>query len=399
MRRGLALLFRVDGGEQEALAAELDRLGLQVTSAADPGQAWLQLDRLAVALVVVDVSASDGLELVASLRRRLGPFAPPVIALTARDDEEVFARAFEAGAGDVIARPVVPSLLRVKVRQLACGAFERPRFGCIGQYEIVRELGRGGMGVVYLALRDGVKVALKALDVGSRPTTEDIVRFRREAEALRNLDAPNVPRLLEAGRSLDQFWVAMEYVAGTSVADCLRTRPLSELETAQLIDDVAAALCGVHAAGLVHRDVKPSNVILAVDGHAKLVDFGLAKGAKSDSLTAPQDLIGTAVYMAPEVLNEGRVTPAGDAYALGLTALEALLGHCPLRGTVREIATQLLRGQVPSAARLLPSTIDPLLVATIDGLLEPSPATRTTPAAAREVLAPLLAAAPTPAAA
>jgi serine/threonine protein kinase len=252
-------------------------------------------------------------------------------------------------------------------------------------------LGRGGMGTVYLAQKRGVAVALKVLDVSSQQVEpEALTRFKREVDALRTLRGPSMPRFYEAGRIEDCFFLAMEYVPGRTLAQLAAERPLAERELVRVADQVAAALEAIHAIGLVHRDVKPSNVVVTPAGAAKLVDFGLVKVATDRSLTRRDDVMGTVPYMAPELLRGAPADARCDAFALGMTALEALLGRCPVEGRSFDVAMARVRGEVPNPFRFLAGKVSPGLLTLIDGLVACDPERRLTVAQARERFARLL---------
>ncbi|MBI3725629.1 serine/threonine protein kinase [bacterium] len=324
------------------------------------------------------------LEFARSVRDGLGERAPAAIAL-AGDDETTFERAFSQGVADVLAKPAPSAVLRVKAARLS-----RPRsdlLGAVGGYRVKRILGRGGMGTVYLAQKDGKEVALKVLDTGSGDLEpEALARFRRETDMLRSLEGSRIPRFLDAGRVADCFYFAMEFVPGETLRDAVSRGPIGERATARIIDHVGEALETIHRAGLVHRDVKPANVILVPGGGAKLVDFGLAKAVSDHGLTRTDQLLGTLHYLAPELVLGQEATPRTDAFALGMTALEALVGSSPLVGSSEQIAAMLAEGDFPRARDLVP-TCAPQLRAALDGLLEPAPHDRASLSDARQLVA------------
>jgi serine/threonine protein kinase len=241
------------------------------------------------------------------------------------------------------------------------------------------------MGTVYLARRDGKDVALKVLDAGRGDVQpEAIARFRRETDILRSLAGPRTPRFLDAGRVADCFYCVMEFVPGATVRDAMARGPAGERTAAVLLDHVGQALEAIHGVGLVHRDVKPENVILTPDGGAKLVDFGLAKSVLDHGLTRTGELLGTVEHLAPELILGQPATPRTDAFALGMTVLEALAGSSPLAGRPEEIAAMLVEGDFPRARDLIPAS---RLRAAIDGLLEPSPEKRMPISEARAIAA------------
>ncbi len=198
--------------------------------------------------------------------------------------------------------------------------------------------GRGGMGVVYRAteLSLGRPVALKLLTPERAGDREFRERFQRESRMAAAIDHPNVIPVYAAGEHEGSLYLVMRYVGGTDLHALLRDRgPLEPTQAAELVAQLASALDAAHAAGLVHRDVKPANVLLAGD-HAYLSDFGLTRFAGSDtSLTGSGQWIGTVEYCSPEQLRGGRTDARADVYSLGCVLFAALTGGPPFtQGTV-----------------------------------------------------------------
>jgi serine/threonine protein kinase len=204
-----------------------------------------------------------------------------------------------------------------------------------GRYHVTELLAQGGMADVFRA-RDGTldrDVAVKAFRVGAG----DVRRFHAETRLLAALDHRNLVRVFDAGDHHGQPYVVLELVAGPTLAHRLTDGPLSDGEARRLGADLAGALAYVHATNVVHRDVKPSNILLAPDGRALLGDFGIALLVDATRLTAAAETLGTAGYLAPEQVGGGTVTAAADVYALGLVLLEALTGVRAFIGTAQEV--------------------------------------------------------------
>jgi hypothetical protein len=201
-------------------------------------------------------------------------------------------------------------------------------------YEILEELGRGGMGVVYKAMQLGLKrvVALKMIRAGSLAGSDDLRRFRSEAEAVARLRHPNIIQIHEIGEVGGEPFLSLEYVEGGSLAGKVRAGPVAPRETAGLIETLARAMQHAHDQGVVHRDLKPANVLLTADGSPRITDFGLAKSLSADGDTQTGAILGTPSYMAPEQA-EGRkdVGPAADVYALGAILYECLTTQPPFK--------------------------------------------------------------------
>jgi len=280
---------------------------------------------------------------------------------------------------------------------MACSLFSGECFGyapwvkSIGPYRLLAELGRGGMGVVYRALdeRDGRQVALKAL---LELDALGLERFRREATLLQDLEHPNLVRVLDVHLDPPVPYLACELVEGQTLAERVaRDGPLPWEEAVRLVRQVAAGLAEAHARGLLHRDVKPANVLLAPGG-PKLADFGAVKAFGQESLTQTGALVGTPSYMAPEQAtgDKHRLSPRTDVYGLSATLFFALTGKPPFKGeTMIDTLNAVLGSPPPRPSRWvadLPPALDALCM---QGLAKDPPQRPASPLALRAALADL----------
>ena len=202
-------------------------------------------------------------------------------------------------------------------------------------YRIEEPLGEGGMGQVFRAIResDGETVAVKVMKPGAAGDTERLRRFVREARAAATVDHRHLVGVLDSGECASCAYLVMRYVAGGSLDQRIRDGgALSPEETVSVIVDIADGMDALHRAGIVHRDVKPSNVMLDEAGVAALTDFGLAKGRDYSALTRPGQMLGTLDYIAPEMLRGTDPGPPADIYALGCVTYECLAGSPPFGG-------------------------------------------------------------------
>jgi serine/threonine-protein kinase len=226
-------------------------------------------------------------------------------------------------------------------------------------YEVLGELGSGGMGVVYKARDTRLKrdVALKMILSGPHARPEERERFRREAEAVARLQHPNVVQIYEVGEQDGRPYLALEYVGGGSLAERLGGRTLPPDDSARLVRALALAVHAAHERGIVHRDLKPANVLLTEDGTPKVTDFGLAKRLDEAGQTQTGAVLGTPNYMAPEqAMGDGRaVGPHTDVHALGAILYELLTGRPPFAGaTLLETLDQVRAQEPPPPGRLRP---------------------------------------------
>lgn len=205
-----------------------------------------------------------------------------------------------------------------------------------GDYELLAEIARGGMGVVYKARQVSLNriVALKMILAGQLASPEDVERFHLEAEAAANLDHPGIVPIYEVGEHEGQHFFSMAFVDGPSLAQRLTEGPLPPLQAAELIRQVAEAVAFAHARGVIHRDLKPGNILLAADGQPRITDFGLAKRIAGEKhLTATGQVLGTPSFMPPEQAagDGGQIDGTADVYALGAVLYALLVGRPPFQ--------------------------------------------------------------------
>jgi serine/threonine protein kinase len=228
-------------------------------------------------------------------------------------------------------------------------------------YEVLRELGRGGMGVVYQARQLGFNrlVALKMILSGSYAGDDERDRFRIEAEAVARLQHPNIVQVHEVGEHEGKPFFSMEFCPGGGLDKKLNGTPLPPKEAAALVETLARAMQAAHDKGVIHRDLKPANVLLAEDGAPKILDFGLAKKLDEEGLTATGAVMGTPSYMAPEqAAGKTRdIGPGTDVYALGAILYECLTGRPPFKGpTTLDTLAQVLADEPVRPRQLQPTT-------------------------------------------
>jgi serine/threonine-protein kinase len=225
------------------------------------------------------------------------------------------------------------------------------------RYRIERELGHGGMASVYLAHDEelGRPVAVKVLPEHLAVDNAFRARFVREARLAGRLSHPNIVRVFDADAGDDDGrpYIVMEYVPGASLADAA---PLPAGEVVDLGVQACAGLQNAHDAGLVHRDVKPANLLVRDDGVLKIADFGIARAAESTRHTEAGTLLGTAAYLAPEQIAGSDATPASDIYSLGAVLYELLTGQLPYTfSSLAELAAKQSDGTIEPVADVEPS--------------------------------------------
>lgn len=224
------------------------------------------------------------------------------------------------------------------------------------RYEIDGVLGQGGMAKVFRGTDRvlGRTVAVKVLSPQFADDQSFVARFRREAQAAAGLNHPNIVGVFDTGSHQDVHYIVMEYVEGKTLRDALRDDgPLLPERAAEIADAVARALGSAHEAGLVHRDIKPGNIMLTSDGEVKVMDFGIARTTSGDTLTQTAAVLGTASYLSPEQAQGQAVDLRSDIYSLGCVLYEMLTGRPPFAGdSPVAIAYKHVRDDPPLPSRV-----------------------------------------------
>lgn len=261
----------------------------------------------------------------------------------------------------------------------------------LGAYRLEELLGAGGMGIVFRAVRDGGgPVALKVLRAELADDETFRRRFEHEARSAAEVRHPHLVAVLEAGEAGGRYYLASEFVQGRNLDERVRDDGVLPLdEVVRIATELGSALDALHEAGIVHRDVKASNVLLRDDGRAMLTDFGLAKGEAYTVLTQPGQVMGTLDYLAPELIHGEEATLSSDLYALGCLTYECLTGTTPFGGrSVFQIGLAHLEEEPPDPRQLRPDCPPELAAAVLRALgKEPGGRPATASAYARELVA------------
>lgn len=366
--------------DDEAMAKVLGRYlrswGYEAMIACDGAEAWRALKREDAPAVVVldwDMPGHSGLEVCKLLRSTPHGRDAYVLLLTARQDKHDLIEALEAGADDFLSKPFHPRELQLR---LAKGISLRearmktpPKAGAppsgttLGdRYRLERMVAEGGMATVWLGvhLSLGINVAIKFMKAGL-PESTDYASFEREARAAAQLRNEHIVRVYDHGLTTDSSpYLVMEFVGGESLATRIeREGPFSLEETAAFVEQVARALTEAHGRGIIHRDVKPENILIddqADHFSVKLIDFGLAKPGGPPKNDETAVVAGTPSYMSPEYLR-AEVSPNAllDLWGLAATAFAAITGHLAFGGeTLREIYDHVCMDPIP-----VPSQVNP----------------------------------------
>src|SRR5438874_1393858 len=232
-----------------------------------------------------------------------------------------------------------------------------------GDYELLEEIGRGGQGVVYRAHQKSLNrtVALKVIGLGHWATQAHLKRFRLEAEAAASLEHPGIVPIHEVGERDGSCYFSMKFIEGGQLDEMVRHEPMPIRRAVELIAKVARTIHYAHERGILHRDIKPGNILLDAKGEPHLTDFGLARLVETEStVTRTMEVLGTPSYMAPEqaVGNNAAVSGLTDVYGLGAVFYQLLTGHPPFAGGTTYETIKLLLDSEPRQPRLWNPKID-----------------------------------------
>jgi serine/threonine-protein kinase len=324
------------------LSQNVTKWGYEVVTAADGGQAWDVLQqRSAPRIAILDwqMPELDGIEICRRIRESLKlPFIYTII-LTSRDTRDDMVAGFQSGADDYLIKPVDMEILRSRLSAAARIVKAVPPPRQIPGYRLLGRLGAGAMATVYKAQQLSLDriVAVKILPKKFISNPEFVDRFYAEGRAAAKLNHPNIVSALDVGRHADAHYFIMEYVEGHTVHEHLvKEGPYSEAEALDIAIQIAKALNHAHQAGLIHRDVKPKNILITTKGVAKLADMGLAR-AVSDREAAEAEAgkaFGTPYYISPEqIRGKVNIDSRADIYNFGCTLYHMVTGRVPFEGS------------------------------------------------------------------
>ena len=249
----------------------------------------------------------------------------------------------------------------------------------LGKYQIQTEIGKGGMGQVFLGYDAMLErqVAIKVLAPHLVWETGFVERFLREARAAARLKHPSIVTIYDVGQEGSRYYIVMEYLEGTTLAHLIAQRgPQSSKIALPILGQLAGALDYAHSFGLVHRDVKPGNVIVSPSGHVTLTDFGVARAAQESRLTSTGSLVGTPQYMSPEHAQGEEVDYRSDIYSLGVVAYEMLTGRTPFGATTPHAVLHQLIYDPPPPIHTLRPDLPPKVEQVMASVLAKEPAKR-----------------------
>lgn len=371
---GRLLLAGEDPVALEGLARSLQCQGYETLRAVGAGQTLETLLTEQVDLALLD-ALHPLLDTVRRLRHHLPPEELAILVLGKPAEPDLEVRVLQAGADDFLLKPVEPSVLLARI-QVCLRAIRRADMGSgatffrglpgqtLGRYRVLEVLGEGGMGQVFRALDTSLQreVALKVLPK-ELLSPGHVARFRQEARIMARLAHPQIVPVWDF-QMQPLPHLAMELVPGRDLDRILAFGSLPVLRAGRIARDVAQILQVVHRAGVIHRDLKPGNLLIEPSGRVRLVDFGISRLLEAESrLTQPGCTLGTPAYMAPEQLQTASDLVDGrtDLYALGLILYEMLVGDLPLRREgLTGMLAQILHGNPMSPRRLRPEVPEAL---------------------------------------
>ncbi len=237
------------------------------------------------------------------------------------------------------------------------------------RYRIIRLIGEGGMANVYLAFDEilGRNVAVKVLRGDLAEDDKFVRRFQREAINASSLSHPNIVEMYDVGEDGGNYFIVMEYVEGRTLKSLIKKRGALTLhETVDIMKQLTSAVIHAHSSYIIHRDIKPQNVLILDDGTLKITDFGIAMALNSNEITQTNSVMGSVHYLPPEQANGGSATIRSDIYSLGILMYELLIGRIPFRGdNAVEIAIKQMREQLPSVRAInpdIPQTLENIIL-------------------------------------
>ena len=328
---GTILIVDDSDTHRVVIAGELEKIGY-ATLAVDSGAKAIQtVAAEAVDLVLLDVNMPglDGFGTLRHLRAKHSNQELPIIMLTARDDASDVIQALRLGANDYAVKPIKLSELQNRMETHL--KLKRATNETLGNYRLLGKIGEGAMGIVYEAeeLESGQRAALKVLPRSLTVQRKAVKRFLQEGALISKANHPNVVKLYDIGRDGETYFIAMEFAEGETLDRLARRKALPLAKVLDVAKQIVLGLQHLDEQGVIHRDIKPQNIILTPKGEVKIADFGIARDVGRDHrLTQEGTGLGSLVYAAPEQI-AGKGEFRSDMYGLGCTLYELMFGASP----------------------------------------------------------------------
>jgi serine/threonine protein kinase len=329
--KGTILIVDDSEPHRAVIARELEKVGYNTATADSGAKAIQTVTQDAIDLVLLDVvmPGLDGFTTLRQLRRNNTTQSLPIIMLTARDDAEDVIQALRLGANDYAVKPIRLSELMGRIETHL--KLKRGKDETLGHYRLLGKLGEGAMGIVYEAeeINGEGRAALKVLPRSLTLKKQAVQRFLQEGSLISKANHKNVVKLFDIGRDGETYYIAMELVIGETLDKLARRKPMEPQHCLKVSRQVALGLEHLFEKGVIHRDIKPQNIMINANGDVKIADFGIARDTSRDHrLTQEGTGLGSLVYSAPEQIG-GKAQHHADMYSLGCTMFEMLAGQAP----------------------------------------------------------------------
>lgn len=376
-----------DESVREFLTAALEELDYKAKSAEDCDKAKELLAEETFRLILCDVNlpGMSGDEFLPFCKQNYPD--TEIILITGRPGINAAVHAVKEGAFDYLPKPITLETLKDRVstaldiansKTVVDGSGNRLQSTVAG-YKIIKTLGSGSMGVVFLVEKDGAKYALKVLraDITNEVSQRNLKRFARESDILAELNHPNIVRFLEHGiwREKNTPYFVMEFISGQSLSYHIQIGTLTLNEKISVMRQIASALAFIHDHEILHRDIKPANILITRDNLVKITDFGIARITNSD-ITMPQEALGSPAYMSPEAFGGTDQYAQSDIFSFGSICYELFTGQKPFDGD--DIATMMdsIRNERPVEPIQLAPDIPPYVQDILAKMLAKKPEDR-----------------------
>ncbi len=344
----------------EVLSRRLVRRGYQ-TTCVDNGESALEhirSEEMDIVLLDIMMPGMDGMEVLEQSRALFSKSELPIIMVTSKGESEDVVEALNHGANDYIVKPIdFPVALARIEKELSqsreagdmsrsANSFSLKDGEKFGPYFIKEKIGQGGMGAVYKVHDPSLNrvVALKVILAGQELSNSQVERFKREARAIAQIKHRNIVSVYHIEEQ-PRHYFTMDFIEGDNLSSHLKKGPMNSEDAISICSKIASALDAAHSKGILHRDLKSSNIMMDANGEPHLMDFGLAKlESEDEQITRTGDMLGTPEFMSPEQVDPacGEVGPRSDIYSLGVILYEMLTGQPPFSGTAIRILWQKL---------------------------------------------------------